>query len=192
MADTVTYAKRTVTAIAVFSLTVFIIFVLKSYFDGDFSSVDTFKQYILGFGAWSPVILIAVQLVQVVIPLLPSAFGCAAGSMLFGAFGGFLCNYIGICAGSIIAFFIARRLGTQVVQKLVGEKNYHKYLDWIGKRKNFTLTLFLAILLPLAPDDILCFLSGLTGISCKKFIAIILIAKPWCILIYSIFFAKLF
>ena len=46
-------------------------------------------------------------------------------------------------------------------------------------------------LLPLAPDDFLCYFSGLTGMSAKRFTWIIVLGKPWCILAYSLFFAYL-
>ena len=64
-----------------------------------------------------------------------------------------------------------------------------KRTDGINKSKNYTVVLFLSILLPLAPDDFLCYFSGLIDMSPKKFITIIAVAKPWCILFYSIFFA---
>ena len=67
--------------------------------------------------------------------------------------------------------------------------NLRAYIEKIQKSKSYTVILFLSILLPLAPDDFLCYFSGLINMSAKKFTAIIIITKPWCILIYSIFFA---
>lgn len=166
-----------------------IIFLVKSYLDGYFHSVDTFKGYIQEFGFFGPLVLWAIQLFQVVIPILPGFLGCIVGAMLFGSMGGFWINYLGISAGSIIAFFIARKFGAHVVQGLIGEDNYHKYLGWTQK-KSFLWIFALAILLPLAPDDILCFLAGLTPMSKKKFVFIIIAMKPWCILFYSIFTAR--
>ena len=72
---------------------------------------------------------------------------------------------------------------------MINTKKYEKYIEKINKSKNYTMLLFLAILLPLAPDDFLCYFSGLIDMTPKKFTFIILIAKPWCILFYSIFFA---
>ena len=53
----------------------------------------------------------------------------------------------------------------------------------------FSLILFLMILLPLCPDDYFCYLSGITGMSARKFTALILLGKPWCILAYSVAFS---
>ena len=107
---------------------------------------------------------------------------------MFGAAGGFLCNYIGISAGSIMAFFLARKYGINIVKSMFSEEKYEKYTAWITKKKSYTVLLFFAILLPLAPDDFFCYFSGLTKMSARKFIGIIILAKPWCILGYSLFF----
>lgn len=189
MSATAINIKRVAKAAGLAFCILILIFLIKSYFDGYFHSVSTFKGYIQGFGFFAPAVLFTVQLFQVVIPLLPGFLGCIVGAVLFGPVGGFWINYLGISAGSIIAFFIARRFGSHVVQGLIGEANYHKYLDWTQK-KSFLSIFALAILLPLAPDDILCFLAGLTPMSSRKYIFIILIMKPWCILFYSIFFAR--
>ena len=56
------------------------------------------------------------------------------------------------------------------------------------KSKSYGWFLFLATLLPLFPDDFLCYFSGLVKMDKKKFIWIIILGKPWCILAYSIAF----
>ena len=56
---------------------------------------------------------------------------------------------------------------------------------------SIVIGLILTIFLPVAPDDLICFLAGPTAISAKKFCAIILALKPWCLLLYSLFFANL-
>ena len=42
-----------------------------------------------------------------------------------------------------------------------------------------------------SPDDFLCYFSGLTHLSYKKFIIILLTSKPWTILAYSLVFGYL-
>lgn len=169
-----------------------IIFLLKGWLDGHFASVDTMRAYIETFGIFAPVALILIQVLQVILPVIPGFFGCIVGTMLFGAFGSFLCNYIGISLGSLAAFLFARRYGVPFVKLMLSEDKYENYVGWVIKKKNYILLLWLAILLPLAPDDFLCYFSGLTKMSFSKFTWIILLAKPWCILAYCIFFEYLF
>ena len=163
-------------------------FLGKGYLAGDFNSKETFQQYISSYGLFAPAILILVQGAQVVIPILPGFLGCIVGSSMFGAAVGFWCNYIGISAGSIIAFFLARKYGTKIVKSMFSEEKYERYTAWITKKKSYSALLFWAIFLPFAPDDFLCYFSGLTKMSAKKFISIIILAKPWCILGYSLLF----
>ena len=113
------------------------------------------------------------------------------GTAMFGTAGGFWINYIGISAGSLIAYWLARHFGISLVQKMVPMEKYDSWVRRVNEKKSYMLVLFLAILLPLAPDDFLCYFSGLTSMSARKFTWIILLGKPWCILFYSLFFAYL-
>lgn len=159
-----------------------------AYFDGKFDSPETLKAYVGSFGVFAPVVLTVIQAGQVVVPVLPGFLGCAAGAALFGPAAGFACNYIGICAGSIAAYLLARHYGVSLVRSLFKEERYTKWERWIGKWKSYPLVLFLATLLPLFPDDFFCYFSGLTPMRAKQFIWIILLGKPWCILGYSLLF----
>ena len=165
------------------------LFVAKGRMDGHFSSIDSMREYVNSYGMFRPVLLTLIQVVQVVLPVVPGMTGCIVGAVLFGSTGGFLINYIGISAGSIIAFFLAKRYGTNLVAKLIPMEKYESTIEKINKSKNYLLLLFLSILLPLAPDDFLCYFSGLIKMSTKKFVLIILLSKPWCILFYSLFFS---
>lgn len=165
------------------------LFFLQGYLNGHFDSAESLRSYLAAFGPLSPLVLTVIQALQVVLPVLPGFLGCIVGAGLFGAAEGFWCNYIGISAGSILAFLLARRFGAELVRKMVPGEKYDRCVAWVRKKKSYTVVLALAILLPLAPDDFLCYFSGLTGMSPQRFISIILLAKPWCILVYSLFFA---
>jgi len=163
--------------------------ILKGWVAGDFDSFDSLRSYIASFGMWAPVVLTLIQLFITILPVCTSFTGCLVGAALFGAAGGFWANYIGICIGSVIAYILAKHFGVQLVNKMVSMKKYEPYMEKINRSKSFPRLLFVAILLPMAPDNFLCYFSGLVKMSSKKFVAIILTAKPWCILFYSIFFA---
>lgn len=180
--------KNALTCVLVFLLLISGIFVIKGYLDGHFDSVESLQAYISTFGILGPLTLIVIQALQVILPVLPGFLGCIVGAGMFGAFGGFWCNYIGISAGSIIAFLLARRFGTGIVRQMFPADKYESLVKWVNQKKCYTAILFLSILLPLAPDDFLCYFSGLTGMSTRKFTWIIILGKPWCILGYCIFF----
>lgn len=181
--------KRLLIGIFVFLLVLSMLFLLKGYLDGHFRSIESLRAYIGGFGLFAPLVLVLIQAIQVVLPVLPGFLGCIVGAGMFGAMGGFWCNYIGISAGSIIAFLLARYFGVGLVRYMIPLEKYDSFVAWMNRRRSYTAVLFLAILLPLAPDDFLCYFSGLTGMSTRRFTWIILLGKPWCILGYSLFFA---
>ncbi len=153
---------------------------------GHFQSIESLQRYVASFGLLGPVVLSAIQAAQVILPVLPGFFGCIAGSVLFGPHVAFWCNYIGISAGSVIAFYLARYYGVPLVEQLLPLEKYHRFVRWIDKWKSYPLILFLCILLPLAPDDFLCYFSGLIKMPAARFNLIIILAKPWCILAYCL------
>ena len=156
-----------------------------------FTSVEDMQNYIKGFGIAAPIALTAFQAFQVVVPVVPGYLGCAAGAVAFGSTVGFLCNYIGISVGSILAFFLAEKFGIDIVLSMFSEKQYEKWSKRLEKSKSYGGFLFVATLLPLFPDDFLCYFSGLMRMDRKKFIWIIILGKPWCILAYSILFGMI-
>jgi len=183
--------KNLLTIALVLLLLLSVLFVGRGYFAGHFHSVESFRAYVGTFGVLAPLILTVIQAIQVILPVVPGFLGCIVGAGMFGAAGGFWCNYIGISAGSIIAFFLARRFGVELVGRMVPMEKYKSWTTWMNRTNLYSLVLFLAILLPLTPDDFLCYFSGLTAMSSKRFIWMILVGKPWCILAYCIFFAHL-
>ena len=191
MEEKAEHLKKYLGAALIFLLMLLILFCVQGYLGGHFSSAEQLQAYMKRFGVFAPVILTVIQAIQVIIPVLPGWLGCVVGAGMFGAAGGFWCNYIVISAGSIISFLLAKRYGVELVRKMVPMEKYQKLVDWVNTKKSYTLILFLAILLPLAPDDFLCWFSGLTGMASRRFIWIIIAAKPWCILFYSLIFGHI-
>ena len=183
--------KNTLSGIMIFLLLLAALFMLHAWSGGYFKSVESLRSYLAGFGAMGPLVLTMIQALQVVLPVLPGFLGCIVGAMMFGAAGSFWINYIGISIGSIAAYWLARVFGIRLVKQMIPLEKYEKLTEWVNNRKSYTVVLFLAILLPLAPDDFFCYFSGLTEMDSRKFTWIIILAKPWCILFYSLFFTHL-
>lgn len=167
---------------------VMLLILAKQFFNQKFDSVESLRNYMIGFGIAAPLILTAFQAFQVVVPVLPGYLGCAAGAVAFGGMTGFWCNYIGISLGSVIAYLLARKYGMDIVLALFPERQYEKWSRRVVKSESYERFLFIATLLPLFPDDFLCYFSGMIKMNSKKFIWIIILGKPWCILAYSVAF----
>ncbi|MDF2921623.1 MAG: associated Golgi protein-like protein [Paenibacillaceae bacterium] len=172
-----------ITSIAGLLLTV--ILTVYGWNAGYFTSLELLKSFVQKIGVWGPVAFVILQIVQVVIPVFPGGISLLAGVIIFGPVEGFLYNYIGIAVGSVSAFLLARRLGGAFLQGISSRKLYDKYIGWLDKRNRFESFFAIAIFLPVAPDDFLCMLAGLTKMKLQKFITIILLCKPFSIAAYS-------
>lgn len=171
-----------------------IIFILLCLRKAMFSSPEAIVKKVKIFGALGPIIFIFLQIVQVVLPIIPGGASCLAGVLLFGSVWGFIYNYVGMIIGSIIVFLLARRYGIRFVKKICDEEKVDKYVGYIRKKK-FEKIFIICILLPGFPDDLLCYVAGVSKLTFKRFLIILLLAKPLALLFYSIFidvFPKLF
>ena len=149
-----------------------------------FTSQEALKSFVGGFGAFGAAVFVLFQAVQVVVPILPGGLGCLAGVLLFGPWMGFVYNYVGICLGSMAAFFLAKLYGRPILSMMFREETITKYDAWTGR--NFTRLFALAIFFPVAPDDFLCWLAGTTPMPWRTFNAIIWLGKPASIALYSL------
>lgn len=95
--------------------------------------------------------------------------------MLFGPLKGSFLSCIGIIAGSIVSFFIGRIFGYKVVKWLVGKESLDKGLKTIKGKDKVILTFM--FLFPFFPDDVLCFVAGITTVSPTFFIVMIFITR---------------
>lgn len=173
--------------LSLFGLLLSIVVAVVGIRKGIFTSQEMMQKTVKNFGVAGPVIFILLQIVQVVFPILPGGISCLAGVLLFGAVRGFLYNYIGICLGSFLAFALSKNFGRPLLVRLFNQKLIEKYDGWTVQENHFEKLFSLAIFLPVAPDDFLCYLAGTTTMSWKKYVAIILLGKPFAILAYSLF-----
>lgn len=162
-----------------------VVLTVIGYKKGIFTDETQMELFLNACGIFAPLFFVFIQAVQVIIPILPGAVGCVYGVMFWGPLKGFIFNYIGICIGSIGAFLIARRFGQKLVIQMTGEKFYDKYSKYLEMENRFEKIFALLIFLPVAPDDFLCYLAGISKMDLKKFVTIILLGKPAAIFLYS-------
>lgn len=155
-------------------LAVLLLMMTTGFFDV-VHSPEKFKEYLENAGAWMPLAYIVLQFLQVIILPIPSFVSVAAGVALFGGPKTLLYSYVAIVPASIVAFFIGRKLGTKAVSWMIGKDTLERWQKKLKGKDNLVLsTMFL---LPLFPDDILCFVAGLSSMSNKYYIIMILICR---------------
>lgn len=138
-------------------------------------SPEKLQEYLQRTGVWMPIFYIFLQFLQVVILPIPSIVSTIAGVAIFGAFWAMIYSLAGILLGSIFAFFIGRKLGNKAVSWMVGEESLVKWQKKLKGKDKFVLTMM--FVLPLFPDDILCFVAGLSTMSTKYFLIVVLFAR---------------
>lgn len=178
--------KTVLRAVSLLGFAVCVTVALWGWRSGVLTSQERLAECVTAWGPAGALLFTVFQAVQVVVPILPGGLGCLAGVLLFGAVEGFLYNYIGICVGSLLAFAVARSCGKPLLPLLFSERTIAKYSHWAEEKGRFAQLFALAIFLPVAPDDFLCYLAGTTEMSWRRFTAIILLGKPFAIALYSL------
>lgn len=145
---------------------------------GFWESISTFENlraFIKDFGLYSSLVFLAIQILQVVAIPIPGVITVSVGNIVFGFVWGSLLSYAGIIIGSVLAFLIGRKFGYKLVVWIVGEDNLNKVLNMIKGKDKIMFTMI--FLLPFFPDDILCFVAGLTPMSLFFFISMALATR---------------
>ena len=178
--------QRIFNIITIITTVLLIAFIIYAFKLGILEDKTVLVQYMKKFGIFACLFFILIQIVQVVFPVIPGGASCLAGVLAFGPVLGFIYNYIGLALGSLIAFLLSRIYGIKMVEKLFPEETINKYLKYIQNNR-FPTIFFWGIFLPGLPDDLLCYIAGLSKMSLKTFIFIILIGKPFALSFYSLF-----
>lgn len=118
------------------------------------------QDYIKEKGALAPIIFILATFLQVTIIPIPSTLTVLAGNYLFGPWVSFLYSYVGLLAGSYLAYILGRVLGRPYLNWVAGDKKkVDLYLLRLKGKEN--IALFFAFLFPFFPDDLLCSVAGM-------------------------------
>lgn len=178
--------KKLVIILSVLFLIGLVIAGIAGWRAGLFSSADTLRAFLDNMGPLAPVVFLLIHILQIVVPFIPGGAVCAAGVVVFGPVWGLVYNYVGLIAGSSLAFAFARRFGLPLIKSFMPEKVFDKYIGWLDKGQPLFNKLFaVAIFLPFFPDDIICMLAGVSKMKMSTFLLINLALKWPFLLPYS-------
>lgn len=152
---------------------------------GVLRSLENLQAFIDGLGAWGPIAFLMVSIASVIFPVIPGGLLVVAGPVLFGPLEGTLYNYLAVCSGSFANFAIGRQVGLGLIERVFSPKAVEKALGWT-RSPHFARVFATAIALPVAPDDLLCYLSGTTRMRWRTYLLIILTCKPWSLIAYGL------
>lgn len=152
---------------------------------GVLQSLENLQAFITSLGAWGPVAFLIASTASVIFPIVPGGLLVIAGPVLFGPIEGTVYNVVAVSTGSLLNFLIARHVGLALIERIFPPKTVEKFLGWT-RSNHFTRAFALAIALPVAPDDLLCYIAGTTRMRWRTFVLIILLCKPWALIAYGL------
>ena len=182
--DNKTVFKISIVVLAFISLAFLIVYFLKISGIGDrIDSIEDLRNYVASFGYLAVIIYVIMNFLQVVALPIPGFIAIGTGVALFGPLKTSIYALIGILLGSFVAFFIGRVLGYKVVKWIVGKETLDKWLKSIKNKDKLVLTFM--FLFPFFPDDVLCFVAGLSSMSTAYFFVMITICRVISIVVAS-------
>jgi uncharacterized membrane protein YdjX (TVP38/TMEM64 family) len=118
------------------------------------------RDYLRSFGAWAPLVSIALVQVQAILAPIPASPLMYANGLVFGALWGGLLSWVSILGSAILCFALARLFGRPLVERLVSPRA----LAWCDRRfgQFGPFALFLGRLVPFTAFDLLSYAAGLT------------------------------
>ncbi|MGD2206659.1 MAG: TVP38/TMEM64 family protein [Anaerolineae bacterium] len=136
---------------------------------------ERIHAWVMRFGAWGPVAIGTLEMLQAVLAPIPGQAIEAVSGYLFGPWLGALYAMAGIAIGSLLNFALARRLGRPLLVRLTSAERVAR-LDDLARRGG-TLFFFLLWLFPFVPDDLACLAAGLTPMTLRQFLFLMLIGR---------------
>ncbi len=143
---------------------------LHTFFDQ-----DNLREWVGGFGPWGALVSVALNVAQVLLAPIPGQFVGLLNGYLYGVGWGTLYSAVGLLLGSGLAMGLARRWGRPLVEQLVNPEQLARW-DGIAQRQG-PLFFFLVFLFPLVPDDVACFLIGLSPLSIPHMLMLSVIGR---------------
>lgn len=118
-------------------------------------------------GVWGPVVLIILLILQVFLAFIPGQALMVACGYVYGFGIGFLISWFGLFAGGQAAFYLARRYGRSFAERWISPEVLSK---WDKASNGQGIGFYaLSLVLPVFPNDAMCYVAGLGKISSRRF-----------------------
>ena len=131
------------------------------------SDQDTVTATIEHLGIWGPLVLCILFILQVFLAFIPGQALMVACGYLYGFWGGFLLSWLSLAVGGEAAFALARRYGRSFAERWISPDVLAR---WDKSAEGQGVGFFtLSLVMPLIPNDAMCYVAGLGKISHRRF-----------------------
>jgi len=136
------------------------------------------------YGPAGAVFLATVLMLQVLVAALPGHALIVVGGYFYGFLFGFLITHTTIVLSSQFCYFLARKYGRPIVERLAPKKTVDK---WTRRAERQGVIFFIiAFNVPIFPADVMNYVAGLIGLSPKKFFFANLLGKLPCSILFTL------
>lgn len=135
-----------------------------------------FTATIESLGAWGPIALLLIQILQIIIAVIPGEPIEILAGVMYGTWGGLALCLAGILTATVLIYFVVRRLGRNIVEKVIKKEESAKY-SFLFKEKNIAYLVFFLFFIPGVPKDVLVYLCPFTKINPLQFFMISTFAR---------------
>lgn len=149
-------------------------------------------DYIQKYGSRGVPILFSLELLQVVLPFIPTALVEILIGLCYGPFWGSLICISGLAAGNGLVFFLVRHyqqyLPAFMHQNKTKSSKKHRLLnkDLITQSKHPELLLIVLYSIPIFPNSLLAFLFEKTKLSVARYIFSVVIGSIPSVILYTV------
>ncbi len=136
---------------------------LLSWFGNREAVVSSIQE----LGVWGPFVLVILLVLQVFLAFIPGQALMVACGYVYGFGTGFLISWFGLFAGGQAAFFLARRFGRPFAERWIAPEVLSKW-DKTSRGQGMGFYI-LSLVLPVFPNDAMCYVAGLGKIQFRRF-----------------------
>jgi 1-acyl-sn-glycerol-3-phosphate acyltransferase len=142
---------------------------------GDRQAIISYMQH---FGSLGPLVLFLLLVAQVFIAVIPGHALMMAGGYIYGPLTAISITAFSTILGSQAAFWIARRYGRRLVNRLAKVNAIERW-DQIANKQNAWF-FFFAFVLPIFPSDLMCYVAGLGTVAPGGFLVANIAGRLLC------------
>jgi len=155
---------------------------------GTLTDRKALEELLQALGAWGPVAIVLGEILQVLLAPVPGQVVGIAAGYLYGGFWGTVLCMIGLAIGTFIAIWLARRLGRPLLAKIASEELIER-VDNYARRRGAS-AFFLIFLIPFLPDDVCCFIAGLTPLRIGELVILAIVGRAPGVLVSTLIGAQ--
>lgn len=174
--------------ISIFSLVVFLLVLLKFHAPilhalSWFGNREAITMSMKHAGLWGPIVLFILFVLQVFLAFIPGQALMVASGFLYGFWAGFLLSWLSLVVGGEIAYVLARNYGRPFAERWISPAILER---WNKTAAGQGITFFaISLVMPLVPNDAMCYVAGLGTISRIRFSIANLLGRGLACLITS-------